>query len=39
MYVSGYDILNEMIPNFLISYGVGIVIGLMFDWRTLVMSK
>lgn len=36
MYVSGSDVLNEMIPNFIISYTVGIGLGLLFDWRTLV---
>ena len=36
MYVSGYDILNEVVPNFIISYSVGIFLGILFDWRNVV---
>lgn len=39
MYVSGYDILNEMIPNFIISYALGIFLGILFDSRTLIASR
>ena len=35
MYVSGYDMLNLMVPNFLISWAVGIGIGLIFDFNIL----
>jgi hypothetical protein len=38
IYVSGFDILNLMVPNFLISYSVGIFLGLLFDARPL-MTK
>ncbi len=38
MYVSGTDIMNEMIPNFIISYTVGIFLGILFDFRSF-MSK
>lgn len=33
MYVSGLDIINEVVPNFLISYALGIFLGLMYDLR------
>ena len=35
MYVSGGDILNLMIPNFIISYSVGIFLVILFDGRNL----
>lgn len=38
MYVSGLDILNEVVPNFLISYAVGIFLGLLFDLRPFMIS-
>jgi hypothetical protein len=38
MYVSGSDVLNEMIPNFIISYALGIFLGLFFDVRTFMIK-
>ena len=33
-YVSGLGLLNSMIPIFMISYALGLFLGLLFDLRT-----
>jgi hypothetical protein len=38
LYVSGSDVLNQMIPNFIISYTLGILLGLFFDIRTFMIK-